>query len=250
MCDQETEAGHDTKSVDSIIAELKRRSSEKYKMNVVRMGIPENYSIGVSTSDIRKLGRSIGISHDLAIDLWKTKYHEARLLSVLVMDVHETDHRFVKSLMDDVVSWDLCDHICKNLIVNLPSFEDFIFEWCNEERLYLKRAAYCLISSSAIKFKNLDDEKIDEYLGLVRLYSDDSRLHVKKAISWALREIGKMNYKSQEKAILLAHELCESDDRSKRWVGNTSLKELSELISISERERLISANTKMGKQSR
>ena len=105
------------KSVDEMIAELKQRSSEKYKMNVVRMGIPENYSIGVPTSDIRKLGKSIGISQELAIELWKTKYHEARLLSILVMDIREIDHHFVKKLMDDVVSWDLCDHICKNLSI-------------------------------------------------------------------------------------------------------------------------------------
>lgn len=64
------------KSVDEIIAELKQQSSEKYKKNVVHMGIPENHSIGVSTSDIRKLGKSIGISQGLAIELWKTKYHE------------------------------------------------------------------------------------------------------------------------------------------------------------------------------
>ena len=237
------------KSVNEIIAELKQRSSEKYKMNVVRMGIPENYSIGVPTSDIRKLGKSIGTSQKLAIELWKTKYHEARLLSILVMDIWEIDPHFVEKLMNDVISWDLCDHICKNLIVNLANYEDFIFKWCNEEKVYLKRAAYCLISSSVIKFKNIDDEKIDDYLELIKLYSDDSRIHVKKAISWTLREIGKMNHHSHERAILTAHDLCENTDKNRNWVGKTSLKELSELVSINERKRLISSKTKMGKLS-
>ncbi|MCG8569987.1 MAG: DNA alkylation repair protein [Spirochaetes bacterium] len=237
------------KSVDEIIAELTQRSSEKYKMNVVRMGIPENYSIGVPTSDIRKLGKSIGISHQLALELWTTQYHEARLLSIIIMDIREIDHHFIEKLMKDVISWDLCDHICKNLIVNLTSYEDFIFKWCNEEKMYLKRAAYCLISSSVIKFKNIDDEKIDNYLELIKLHSDDSRIHVKKAISWALREIGKMNHHSHDKAILTAYDLCENTDKNRNWVGKTSLKELNELVSINERKRLISSKTKMGKLS-
>ncbi|MGD8782732.1 MAG: DNA alkylation repair protein [Ignavibacteria bacterium] len=237
------------KSVDRIIAELKQRSSEKYKRNVVRMGIPENHSIGVSTSDIRKLGKAIGVSQELANALWKTEYHEARLLSVLIIDIREIDQHFVEELMNDVISWDLCDHICKNLILNLVNYDDFIFKWCNEEKIYLKRAAYCLISSSIIKFKNIDDETIDNYLELIKLYSGDSRIHVKKAISWALREIGKMNHSSHEKAIMMAHDLCESIDKNRSWVGKASLKELSELIAIDERKRLISINTKMGKQS-
>ena len=237
------------KSADEIIAELKQRSSEKYKMNVVRMGIPANYSIGVPTSDIRKLGKSIGISQELATELWKTQYHEARLLSILIMDIQEIDHHFVEKLMDEVISWDLCDHICKNLIINLADYEDYIFKWCNEDRTYFKRAAYCLICASAIKFKKIDDEKIDDYLELVKLHSDDSRIHVKKAISWALREIGKTNQHSHERAILTAHDLCEHTDKNRNWIGKTSLKELSRLVSIKERKRLISSKTKMGKQS-
>jgi 3-methyladenine DNA glycosylase AlkD len=237
------------KSVDEIIVELKQRGSEKYKKNVIRMGIPENHSIGVSTSDIRKLGKSLGVSQGLATELWKTEYHEARLLSVLIMDPSQIDNLFIEKLMNDVVSWDLCDHICKNLILNQGNYEAFIFKWCNAEQIYLKRAAYCLISSSVIKFKNIDDEKIDEYIELIKLYSDDSRIHVKKAISWALREIGKMNHSSHEKAIVTAYDLCESTDKNRNWIGKTSLKELSELIAIDERKRLISVNTKMGKQN-
>jgi 3-methyladenine DNA glycosylase AlkD len=185
------------------------------------MGIPENYSIGVSTSDIRRLGKSIGTSQKLAIELWKTEYHEARLLSILIMDIREVDHHFIEKLMNDVISWDLCDHICKNLILNLPNYEDFIFKWGNENKVFLKRSAYCLISSSIIKFKNIDDEKIDDYLELIRLYSNDSRIHVKKAISWALREIGKMNHNSHEKAILVAHDLCENADKSRNCFSMT-----------------------------
>ena len=235
------------KTVDEILAQLQQRSSEKYKKNVVRMGIPERFSLGVPTPEIRKLAKSIGNSHELALELWDTEYHEARLLSILLMDVNEINFSFVEKLMNEVISWDLCDHICKNLIINLPNYEEVIFQWCNENRMYFKRAAYCLISTSLIKFKNIDEEKIDTYLELIKQHSADSRMHVKKAISWALREIGKMNHTTHEKAILTAYDLCEQSDKNKNWVGKTAQKELSELVSISERKRLISSKTKMGK---
>lgn len=162
------------------------------------------------------------------------------------MDKMKTDNSLVENLMNDVISWDLCDYICKNLIIKLTNYEDFIYKWCNEDKIYLKRAAYCLISTSIIKFKSIDDDKIANYLELISRYSDDSRIHVKKAISWALREIGKMNHYTHDKALLTAYELCENSNTNKKWVGKTAFKELNELVAISERKRLISSKTKMG----
>ena len=83
---------------------------------------------------------------------------------------------------------------------------------------------------------------------MIKLHSNDSRLHVKKAISWALREIGKISYTFREKAAFTAYELCENADKNRKWIGKESLKELEKLVSIDERRRLISSDTKMGKQ--
>lgn len=230
-----------------IIAYLNNISSDKFKNNVVRMGIPGDKSIGVSTGDIRKLAKKLGVSQSLSKELWETGYHEAKLLSVLIIDRDMIDFAYIDRIMEDVLSWDLCDHICKNLIVKIPGYEQIIFKWRDDNRIYYKRAAYCLMATTVIHNKKITIEEIDKYLDLIKSYSDDDRLHVKKAISWALREIGKKDFNCQEKAIILAYEFCESSSQNIAWIGKNTLKVLETLVSIEERSRLITSNSKMGR---
>lgn len=232
---------------DEIIAYLKSISSNKFKNNVVKMGIPEENSIGVSTGDIRKLAKKLKVSQSLSNELWETGYHEAKLLAVLIADIDMIDFAYINKLMEGVLSWDLCDHICKNLIVKMPNYKQLIFKWCDDYRMYHKRAAYCLIATTAIHNKKITTEEIDIYLDMIKSYSDDGRIHVKKAISWALREIGKKNYNCQEKAIILTYELCQSSSKNIVWVGKNALKELETLVSVEERGRLLTANSKTGR---
>lgn len=230
-----------------IINKLKACSSEKYKANVVKMGIPEKNSIGVSTADIRKLAKEIGRSNELAFELWKTGYHEARLLAVLLFDKKQVSCGDIESLMSDVVSWDLCDHLCKNLIIKMKDYDCFIKEWSKSSEIYKLRAAFTLIASSAIHDDKLDDDTIDEYLMLIRECSTNSHEHVKKAVSWALREIGKIDFGNNEKALIIANELKESSNKTQVWIAKDTLKEIENLVKVEGRKRLISANSKMGR---
>lgn len=149
--------------------------------------------------------------------------------------------------MHDVISWDLCDHLCKNLLIKLKGYEDLIEKWCDAEATYMKRAAFTLMASAAIHEKNLQKEALDHYLSLIRTYSDDEREHVKKSVSWALREIGKRDFDYQEKAVLLAHDLMENGNKAQKWIGKDALKELEKLVKAEGRSRLISSDSRMGK---
>lgn len=231
-----------------IIKALQGMSSEKYKENVVKLGIPKENSIGVSTGDVRKLAKEAGKSNDLAMELWNTGYHEAKLLAVLVFDKKTFGLQESAKLMDQVYSWDLCDHLCKNLLLKQKGYEACIEDWCGSEKTYEKRAAFTLIASAAIHEKTLEEQTLDHYLQLIRLYSDDSREHVKKAVSWALREIGKRDYKNQEKAVLLAYDLKESKSKAQIWIAKDALKELEKLVTVEGRGRLIASDSKMGKE--
>lgn len=104
-----------------IIDYLKSEASEKYKENVIKMGIPEKFCIGVSTSTLRKFAKKLDKSNELAFELWNTHYHEARLLAVLIFDHKCLSYDQIDTLMSEVLSWDLCDHLCKNLIINSDS---------------------------------------------------------------------------------------------------------------------------------
>lgn len=233
---------------DEIIAELRCLSSEKHKANVVKMGIPEECSLGVSTGDIRTLAKAVGKSDELADQLWHSGLHEAKLLAVLLYDKKTVDEETISSLMDDVISWDLCDHLCKNLILKYKGYEVFIRRWCDHQGTYFKRAAYTLMAAAAVHDKSITENDITCYLDWIRQYSDDDRDHVKKAVSWALREIGKRDFDCQEKALMVAYELKDNGTKAQGWIGKDAIKELENLVQVEGRGRLISRNTAMGKE--
>lgn len=231
---------------EEIIAELQANSSEKYKANVVKMGIPEEYSIGVSTSVVRGLAKKVGKSNELAYELWESGFHEAKLLAVLLFDKKVMSHEDIEKLIVDVHSWDLCDHLSKNLIIKIKGYDKFIFEWVASQQVYKKRAAFTLIASSVIHNKVIENDTLDDYLRIIRDNSGDEHEHVKKAVSWALREIGKKNFDYNEKALLLAYELKEHGNRTQVWIAKDAIKELENLVKVEGRKRLISSNSQMG----
>ncbi len=234
-------------NVDKIIEQLTAMSSEKYKKNVVRMGIPEENCIGVSTVEIRKMVPKIGRSNELAWELWRSGYHEAKILAVLLMEKKKIDLDDINLMMKEVHSWDLCDHICKNLIIKLPGYKSLIWEWRDNNGTYYRRAVFTLIASVSVHEKNIIRDEIEEYFNLIFECADDNSEYVKKAISWALRELGKIDFDYAERAIEVAYKLIENPSKNCRWIGKDALKELETLVKVEGRSRLISSNTAMGR---
>ena len=121
-----------------IIEKLKQESSEKYKANVIKMGIPEENSIGVPTSQLRTIAKEIGKSNEIAYELWNSGYHDAKLLAVLVFEVKKLSFQDIDQLMNDVISWDLCNFICKQMIMKRKDYDDFIKQWIDSNHVYKK----------------------------------------------------------------------------------------------------------------
>lgn len=233
---------------NEIIEELKGQASEKHRAQVVRMGIPEENSIGVSTANIRGLAKQIGKSNELAFELWATGYHEARLLAVLLFEYKKMTESDIEKLMSDVISWDLCDHLCKNLIVKRKDYENFIFNWIVSPHTYKKRASFTLMASAVIHDKKISNDALDNYLKLIADHSENNQKHIRQAASWALKEIGKKDFDYNEKAILLAHNLEENGNKAQVWIAKEALKELESVVKVEGRTRLISTKTKMGSE--
>ncbi|MFR6312288.1 DNA alkylation repair protein [Anaerofustis stercorihominis] len=231
---------------NEIINELKKMSDEKYKKNIIKLGIPEDRCIGVPMADLRKFSKNIKKDNDLARELWISGYHEAMLLSVLIMDKKSVTLEYIEEIMNDVISWDLCDHLCKNIIIKIKGYEDLIYKWSSSEKLYYKRAAFTLIASYVIHNKKADDEAQNKMLQIIEENSDDDREHVKKAVLWALKEIGKKDMEWKDKSAKVSNKLILSGIKSKVWIGNNALKELNTLVKVEGRTRLISNKSKMG----
>ncbi|GAA3025809.1 DNA alkylation repair protein [Tetragenococcus solitarius] len=233
-----------------IIFELQSNASEKHKANVIRMGIPEEFTIGVSTATIRKLAKKVKKSNELAWKLWETKYHEAKLLAVLLFDISKISSEDIEYLMSNVISWDLCDHMCKNLIIKTDYCDKFITRWVKSFEIYKKRAAFTLIATSAMHVRNLTDDIIDDYLCLISEYSQVEHEHVRKAVVWALREVGKRDFSCNEKALLVAYKLKKSKNKEQVWIAKNAIKVIGNVVKVDERSRLLSVNTKKKKQGK
>ena len=154
----------------------------------------------------------------------------------------------IDTLMSEVLSWDLCDHLCKNLIIKLDYYEDFIFNWIAADHIYKKRASFVLIAASTIHDKSMTKETLDIYLKLVYENSCYEHDHIKKAVSWALREIGKTDFEYAEKVLLTAYDLLASGNKVQIWIAKDVIKELETVVKVKERKRLITSNSKMGRE--
>ncbi len=229
-----------------IVEYLKAEASEKYKTNIVKMGIPAENCIGVSTAILRKLSKGLEKSNKLALELWNTHYHEARLLSVFLFNSKTLTFSDIDNLMAEVISWDLCDHLCKNLIIKLENYEEYIFNWITANHIYKRRAAFTLIASAAIHDKKIAQDTLDLFLKLISENSNSEHEHIKKAVSWALREIGKIDFDFNEKALVVAHELLKTGNKTQIWIAKDTIKELENVTKTEGRKRLISVNSKMG----
>jgi len=232
-------------SIELILQELYEYSDDKRKSNLVKLGIPKESSLGVSTGDIRKIAKKYKKNEELAKELWESKIHDAKLLAVLLLNPKQATVEKIEYYMKEIYSWDLCDHFCKNYLLKTKNYSEYIDKWVNNSQTYYKRAGFMLIASQVVKDKNISEIELEKYLHYIIEYSCDDRIHVYKAISWALRELGKVNGNSQEKAIIVAYDLCEDDDKIRRKVGKMSLKELENLVKVSGRSRLISNTSQM-----
>ncbi|WP_245186918.1 DNA alkylation repair protein [Enterococcus larvae] len=236
-----------TMMIEEVLLFLEEHASEKYKKNVVKLGIPEAETIGVATADLRKLAKKMPKDKVFIQALWQTGYHECKILAVLALRPADFSDEETASFMEEIYSWDLCDLFCKTVLIKKEDYGQWIRSWIGEDRLYYKRAAFTLIASTSTHAELTNDE-IDTYLELIKTNSEDDRLLVKKAASWALRELGKTNEEAREMSIEAAAWLTEQESKAQQWIGKDALKELPLLVKVSGRSRLISSKSKMGKE--
>jgi len=188
--------------------------------------------------EVRRLARSAGRDGEIADALWATGIHEARLLATLMYEPRALSLERCDVLLGDVISWDLCDHLCNSLFVQMPEVDALIGRWREAETLYTRRAAFSLIASAATHRRDLSSEQLGTYLDWISGASRDARPHVRKAVAWALREVGRHDLLHRDIALALASALLDSEDRTARWIGREARKELVTLVEVPGRRRL------------
>lgn len=216
--------------LEEVMKELRNRADEETRKKAEKFGIQSQNSYGVSISELRDLAEEIENkiehSHPLALDLWNKEVLEARELAAIIDDPEKVTEDQMERWVRDFDSWALCDLVCQDLFSRTDLAEKKIKEWTSREEEFVKRAGFSLIAKIALYDKESPDKKFENYFKLIKRESDDDRKYVKKALSWALREIGKRNKNLNRKTIELAKDLREKNSRSAQWIASDVLKEL------------------------
>jgi 3-methyladenine DNA glycosylase AlkD len=216
--------------IDQLVKELHAKANPRNVEGMKRFGIQGGEMLGVSVTDIRKMAHGIR-DHDLALELWNTSIHEARLMAGIVDDPKQITLKQMDEWVNDFDSWDVCDQICTILVDISPLANELIFKWAASEKEFVRRAAFATIAGMAVHNKVMKDEEFEPYLELIRKYSIDDRNFVKKAVNWALRNIGKRNVTLCKRAIEVATQIDEMDNKSARWIARDALRELNQKLS-------------------
>jgi 3-methyladenine DNA glycosylase AlkD len=223
--------------VAAILAELKSLGSEENRAGQARFGINTKHAYGVSITSLRPIARRLKRDHDLAAALWATSVHEARILAAYVDEPKLVTSSQMDSWVADFDSWDLCDQVCSNLFVRTPYVEKKIAKWAKDRREFVRRAAFALLAAHTVHGKSVPDSDFLQYLPLIEKYATDPRNFVKKAVNWALRQIGKHSLALYAPALALAEKLAASEDKTARWIGKDAARELSDPKQIARLRR-------------
>lgn len=214
-------------SYEHIVKMLKSRANQENVAGMARFGIrPQSEVLGISVTDLRAMAKGIGKDHRLALRLYASGIHEARVLACLVDDPKDV----IEKQMDDWVrgfdSWDICDGCCSNLFDKTELAYHKAFEWSASEEEFVKRAGFVMMAALSVHDKAADDEKFLAFLPIIIKASGDERNFVKKAVNWALRQIGKRNQRLHKAAIGAGEKIAESGSSSARWIASDALREL------------------------
>lgn len=211
---------------EEVLRELRSRADPAAVAGMARFGIHSAKALGVPTPQLRALAKRIGRDQALAEDLWREGILEARAICSLIGDPARVTEELMEAWVADFDSWAVCDACCCNLFDKTKFAWKKALAWSRREEEYVKRAGYVLMAALAVHDKKAEDEKFLRFLPAIRRGASDERNFVKKAVNWALRQIGKRNRKLNRAAIQTAREMRKMESRSARWIAADALREL------------------------
>jgi len=212
--------------VQEVLEKLRVRARPDQLEGMARYGMTPDRRLGVAVPDVRKIAKEVGHDHALALELWRTGIPEAQMVAALVDDPAQLTEPQMEEWVKDIHSWDVCDQVCMNLFEKSPLAWKKIRDWSEREEEFVKRCAYALIACLAWHGKGVTDEQFIAVLPVIVHGATDGRNFVKKAVNWALRNIGKRNANLRRAALETAREIQRMDSKTARWVAADAIREL------------------------
>ncbi|MBC7259270.1 MAG: DNA alkylation repair protein [Chloroflexi bacterium] len=213
-------------SVQDVLRMLQSHAHPDNVEGMARFGMTPDARLGVSVPDMRRIAKSIGRDHALALALWETGIPEARILASMVDDPAQLTDSQMEAWVADFNSWDVCDQVCMNLFDKSPLAWQKVGEWAQRDEEFVRRAAFALIACLAWHDKAAPDEAFIRLFPVIKAGATDGRNFVKKAASWALRQVGKRNANLRRAALDTAREIGQMDAKPARWIAADVIREL------------------------
>ena len=214
-------------TLDEVLEQLQTLARSARKEGMALHGIEVSNAFGVSLSDLRKFAKEIGKNHLLAQQLWDSGYHEARILSGIIDEPTAVTEQQMDEWTHAFYSWDITDQTVNNLFRKTPYAWKKANQWCRNEKEFVKRAGFVMMAVLAVHDKNVDDQQFEMFFPCIIEEAYDSRNFVKKAVNWALRQIGKRNLNLNQKAVELARQMRQQEHVSAKWIASDALRELT-----------------------
>lgn len=211
---------------EDIIRELETLSNPGEVEGMSRFGINPKKTYAVRIPELRLIAKKIGKNHDLAQKLWEHGYRETRIIASIIEDPQLVNEEQMDKWALDFDTWDICDQCCMNLFRKTPFAYKKIYEWSKREEEFVKRAAFTLIATLAVHDKKSDDKTFLNLFPIIIRESTDNRNFVKKAVNWALRQIGKRNINLNHESIETANKISKIPSKSAQWIASDALREL------------------------
>ena len=215
-------------TAETLIAHLRSLRSPKDIEGQRRFGItPKTEHLGTRMGVLRQLARRHRRDHALALALWSSGIHEARILAALVGDPARVTRQQMNAWCRDFDSWDGCDQVCGELFVYTPFAQERALSWTKSSKEFMKRAGFVMMARLAVRRKDLLDGMFADWLPVLTREANDERNFVRKAVNWALRQIGKRSSGLRRASIAEAKKILALDTRSARWIATDALRELA-----------------------
>jgi len=213
-------------SVQDVLHMLQSHAHPDNVEGMARFGMTPDARLGVSVPDMRRIAKTVGRDHALALALWETGIPEARILASMVDDPAQLTDSQMEAWVADFNSWDVCDQVCMNLFDKSPLAWQKVGQWARRDEEFVRRAAFALIACLAWHDKAAPDEAFIRLFPVVKASATDGRNFVKKAVSWALRQVGKRNANLRRAALDTAREIGQMDAKPARWIAADVIREL------------------------
>tara|TARA_B100001245_G_scaffold199496_1_gene159033 strand:- start:579 stop:1262 length:684 start_codon:yes stop_codon:yes gene_type:complete len=212
--------------LSDILERLQAEADPEKAKSLTHYGIAADQAFGIRLPVLRKIAKEIGKDHELALALWDEGHHECKLLATLVAEPQPTTLNQMDKWVQGIYSWDLCDQLCINLLVKLKERWTLPERWAHSEEEYVRRAGLVMIVALRIHDKKAEDKDFEPFFYLLEKYATDERNFVKKAVNWAIRELGKRSTEHYPLMLALCERLLQSHSKTAHWVARDALREL------------------------